>query len=165
MGYLRNLWELVSRDSFFWAMLVAILIVAWVPIESYGGKATYGLSLLVMGIVAAALNSHRFFQRHENLLYFIVYSSISFIFIVAFAMAYAEYGMKIEGGPSYSIDDALYLSVITWTTIGYGDISPLGEGRNYAMIEGLISHVYMALLIAKIITLINPRARQENDPA
>ncbi len=40
--------------------------------------------------------------------------------------------------------DAVYFSVITYTTVGYGDIVPIGLGRMLAGIEALIGLVLIA---------------------
>jgi len=44
--------------------------------------------------------------------------------------------------------DAAYFSVVTWTTLGYGDLQPRGICRVVAASEALVGNIYLGLLIA-----------------
>ncbi|HMN95372.1 MAG TPA: potassium channel family protein [Phycisphaerales bacterium] len=55
---------------------------------------------------------------------------------------------------------AMYFSLGTMTTGGFGDIMPRsGTARMLAIVEQLIGVFYMALLIARLVTLYAPRGR------
>jgi Ion channel len=50
--------------------------------------------------------------------------------------------------------DALYFSIITLTTIGYGDITPAsGPARMLATTEAITGTMYMAMLVARLVSL------------
>lgn len=50
--------------------------------------------------------------------------------------------------------DALYFSIITLCTIGYGDITPASKvARMLAMMEGITGLFYMAVLISRLVSL------------
>jgi len=58
--------------------------------------------------------------------------------------------------------NALYFSVITITTIGYGDITPTsGPVRMLAMLEAIIGTMYMAVLVARLVSAYTSRGQAE----
>ncbi|MEK7531044.1 MAG: potassium channel family protein [Patescibacteria group bacterium] len=46
--------------------------------------------------------------------------------------------------------DALYFSVITGATVGYGDILPLGISKIFAAFEGILSFVLLAVFVSRL---------------
>jgi hypothetical protein len=52
--------------------------------------------------------------------------------------------------------DLLYYSLVTLTTVGYGDITPVhGAARSLAVMEALVGQLYPAVLIARLLTLVD----------
>jgi len=50
--------------------------------------------------------------------------------------------------------DLLYFSLVTLTTLGYGDITPVHPlARNLATLEALCGQLYVAILVARLVTL------------
>ena len=49
--------------------------------------------------------------------------------------------------------DALYFSAVTSTTVGYGDISPIGIAKFFAAVEGFLGFFGVGLLTAKIVSI------------
>ncbi len=48
--------------------------------------------------------------------------------------------------------DILYFSFVTLTSVGYGDLTPIGSAaRSLAMFEGVIGQLYLAVLIARLV--------------
>ena len=44
-----------------------------------------------------------------------------------------------------SFKEHLYFSVVTWTTVGFGDYTPVPEAQLYVAIESLLGYIYMAI--------------------
>lgn len=76
--------------------------------------------------------------------------------IVAFAGGYwwlAEHGSLVftwdsSGAPNFG--DCLYFSIVTISSLGYGDIRPIGWARLLVGAEVLIGLAFLGLLVAKI---------------
>jgi len=56
---------------------------------------------------------------------------------------------------------SLYFSIVTWTTLGYGDYSPIEELRLIASIEALMGYVYMALFVGLFLNIIQIKRKDE----
>ena len=72
--------------------------------------------------------------------------------VIGFAAAYARVGLTKAGG-SLTLRDALYFSLVTFTTIGYGDIAPTNSplGQTIVMLEVIVGVVGIACLTALVI--------------
>ena len=64
-----------------------------------------------------------------------------------FAISYMQVGLSGQHGP-ISLDTALYFSIVTWTTLGYGDLQPTESLRLFAASEALIGYLYLSLPVA-----------------
>ena len=76
------------------------------------------------------------------------------VVLVVFPFLYAVFnGVEVD-----SIGDYIYFSVVTATTLGYGDFHPIGIGKIFASMEA-ISFMWAAyiavLLITKFSTFIH----------
>ena len=72
--------------------------------------------------------------------------------IFTFARVYVLTGiLDSERVASHECGPCIYLSIVTWTTLGYGDYVPSVAARPYAAMEALAGYVYMALTIGIIV--------------
>jgi prepilin signal peptidase PulO-like enzyme (type II secretory pathway) len=74
--------------------------------------------------------------------------------ISIFATLYYMFGLKagdevIKANWYYSY----YFSVVTWTTLGYGDLSPVDPLKLVAAFEALLGYIYMAILIGLLMNI------------
>jgi voltage-gated potassium channel len=83
---------------------------------------------------------------------------------IAFAMFYAtietvapgslNLGVASGAGPGTAGSAPIYFSFITLTTIGYGDMTPVGElARLVVVAEGLTGQFYVAAVVARLVSL------------
>jgi len=86
----------------------------------------------------------------------------AYMFIaIVWGMAYSLVDLISPGSFRYSYDatkhmawaDYSFFSVITLTTIGYGDIVPVGAVKGLVMMEGIIGAMYPSILVGRLLTL------------
>lgn len=77
------------------------------------------------------------------------------IFAVAlkFLLDSGSYG-SLQGVDTGDVGSLLYYSAITFTTVGYGDITPVGDIRIFAAVEALVGMVLVAWTASIIFTVM-----------
>ncbi len=105
--------------------------------------------------ISFAMASLQFSRTHKSR---VLPSIISVLFyllsitVLTYAIDYSIVGLK---GANRAFD-YVYFSVVTWTTLGYGDVSPVSElARILASSEALVGYIVMALIIAAVANAIN----------
>ena len=82
--------------------------------------------------------------------------------IWTFSFIFQRYGLY--NGDGDLITDkitCLYFSIVTWTTLGYGDLRPSLDSRFYAAIEALLGYIYMGILVGLAYTIISKPKKQK----
>jgi hypothetical protein len=75
-----------------------------------------------------------------------------------FAPLISDYLKGVDGQPTQS--DTLYFSLITLTTVGYGDITPLANvARAIAAAEALTGQLYLVSVVAAVVSRYEPSRR------
>jgi len=64
--------------------------------------------------------------------------------------------MTTAAGRKLVWTDYMFFSFVTLSTIGYGDVVPMGGIRGLVMLEGIIGAMYPAILIGRLLTLYRP---------
>jgi len=72
--------------------------------------------------------------------------------VLGFALAYWRWGgLRFSNGSSgVNLTDCVYMSVVTFTTLGYGDIVPVGYAKAVACIEVVTGLTFFGIGIAKL---------------
>jgi hypothetical protein len=73
--------------------------------------------------------------------------------IYAYAKLYEQRGLYLNGEIVHSFSDSLYFSIVTWTTLGYGDFQATESIRLWAASEAMFGYIFMAILIAAFMSL------------
>jgi hypothetical protein len=79
---------------------------------------------------------------------------INFIeLIVCFAVAYlaSAHLLRMNDLQGPSIGNGLYFSVITQTTIGYGDLQPVSFGKVLAVGQALVGSLFALIILARFV--------------
>lgn len=73
--------------------------------------------------------------------------------------------IQIGNHPAERDTDLLYFSLVTLSTIGYGDIVPLsGEARILAALEGVTGVLYIAITVALLVSRFRAETSETSDP-
>jgi hypothetical protein len=97
------------------------------------------------------------------LLFFLMSLAFVVIFITQFALIYNHFGLlSLDNCVIYDVLDCLYFSIITFTTVGYGDFRPTSDVRLYAGFEALTGVVFFSLFIPTFIHITNHIRRPLN---
>ncbi|GAF73064.1 unnamed protein product, partial [marine sediment metagenome] len=58
---------------------------------------------------------------------------------------------------------AIYFSVITWSTVGYGELYPVTHARWIAGLETILGYIYMGLLVSVVVNAVFLRKNKQNN--
>jgi voltage-gated potassium channel len=134
--------EVIITDLACWAVLMAFAVVTIVRRVVTAERVTYDT------ISAAAC----------GYLLFALMSAYVFILIELFYPgSFIEQGKQIvfrfDPHVQRGFQQTMYFSFVTITGLGYGDITPLGPARMIAAIEAMVGQFYIAVLIARLVSL------------
>lgn len=123
---------------------------------AYPSYAQYELSWLILfGIWLIALEcciiaifiSSRYQHYHKSKIAFL--SSMAIGTIILYASIYVHNGISATSdSKTIEWSDAIYFSIVTFTTLGYGDYTPSGYIKLFAASEALLGYIYLGFLVA-----------------
>lgn len=159
------------------ALWIPAVGLRWAP-ELPGGALPsivgYVSSLLLIGLVATTLLSSVLTSRRvtQNTLYGAV--CVYLLLGVAWALLYSLVELEAPGsfvlqggllprgeaGGAYT-ESLLYFSLVTLTTLGYGDVTPVTElAQMLAVIEAMTGQLYVAITVAGLVALQVTHSRE-----
>ena len=168
------LWTSRPGPIGFRATLAAVGVVAAVAQLAIGGDTLTGLigilnGLLLVGsglVIARGVVD----ERQVNAQSVIGGVCVYFLFGLFFAFLYDAIALLGSGaffaqGTDGTSADRLYFSVVTQTTVGYGDYTAAGSlGRTLAMFEALVGQLYLVTVIGVLVGGLGARARARASP-
>lgn len=83
-------------------------------------------------------------QKGVALLIFIIYTVLIISF---FAVLYTHFGLSYQDSETKDLYNALYFSIVSFTTVGYGDFQPSEPIRIWASIESLFGIISLGLMV------------------
>jgi len=146
---------LPQRAAYLFLFLTVVIAVGAVFAPPNIGVWLSGAAIIIGTIVLLLFLASIFFKGRGN-------KSLGDILLVSasgvlplpvhFAVLYTWFGIYRSGSTEKLTDfgSAFYFSVVTWTTLGYGDIVPGEDARLIVIAEVTAGYVVMALLIAAL---------------
>jgi hypothetical protein len=87
----------------------------------------------------------------------------SFFYVLVNILIPASFNVSISGSPFEQVQDFMYFSFVTLTTLGYGDIAPIREtARALSIIEAILGQFYIAILVAGLVASFITRKKTSN---
>lgn len=162
------------RWLFRTAVVIATTWVVWTlpwtdrsPLAEYGSLTFLGIAALLIISPLAILNR---IGWHRRVTFRTVAGAICVYLQLGLAFSALYFGLdlhdnlSISGANPISFVPYNYYSFITLTTVGYGDITPVGNlARTAAMFEALIGQVLLVTVVARTVTLLG-REREPAEP-
>lgn len=137
------------------ALLATAGAVAFAPTRVLSGVAG-GCSAVLIGVAVGAIAGTLLGRWRVDTATVLGVLCIYLLFALLFAgmhQCFAAFdGQYLNGVENPSASDLLYLSVITMTTVGFGDITPASEAaRAVAVTEALTGQLYLVSVVAGVV--------------
>lgn len=112
-------------------------------------------------VLGMDIDISKWFKHYKQLLVIIIYCSIVLLYVAGFGWIYYNIALSDSNAFSYSNEENidyptyLYFSVISFTTIGYGDITPVSPAARFlvsteAIIGAIVNVIFIAILFVYI---------------
>lgn len=152
------------------AAFIAVVLTGgvWIGVAGQFAPGRPGMVVTVLGAVFSAafvwllLTRLRAFLAHpERRLLELALLTLNFsILMAAFAWVHHRIGLMDVSGivPRVTHDfwDALYFSIVTGTTLGYGDFLPLKPGRPVAALQALVGYMILGIMVSAGFQILAP---------
>lgn len=124
--------------------------------------ASIAISFILLGIVTGNLFWNVFISRkpESNLILgsISVYILIAILWALVYSMIHLFVPGAFRGITTGNLSDFIYYSIVTQTTLGYGDVVPLALiAKNLAAIQAIIGQFYLAVLVAGLLSILSKR--------
>jgi hypothetical protein len=132
------------------------------PVAWFRWLATVVATLRIIEIVQLAVNTAvldqtwtRADRQVANAVRYLVHAFVNVgELVLCFAIIYA---VRLDAlANAKSVVDALYFSVVTQFTIGYGDLLPTGTLRGVVVVQAIAAFIMSVLIISRAITVLPP---------
>ncbi len=147
-------------------MMIALLSILFIiPLDFPSGIMLFAAVVLlaVLSIKKVLVSSFRTLQERQKYATFVAFFDLSVFvsqIITAYAVVYKAFGL-LDGDQAVRQPlDFLYFSIVTWTTLGYGDFRPTPSSRMVAASEALFGYFFMGLYLSIIFHVISRQSTQ-----
>ncbi len=147
-------------------LIIPSLIMAWANLLLESDLlliASKALSLIVLALVTFSIflevvRSKTPIPRHiiwgAIAVYLLIGMSFAILFHLTNLITPGSFTYGLNPAEVLTFSDFVYFSYVTLATLGYGDIVPTtSQARSFAILEAITGSLYLAILIAKIVSL------------
>ncbi|MGB5349965.1 MAG: potassium channel family protein [Polyangiales bacterium] len=163
----------------FVGLTALTLVTRWSALlqGGFGLEVASALTTVVWITLAIVIVVRELFRQREVSVNAILGAMVAYLLAaVAFAYLYeileifqpgSFSGLPVGANPQELGDALLYFSLVSLTTVGYGDIAPTSSlARPVAVFEGVFGTLYLAVMIARLVGLniASGMQREGNEP-
>lgn len=129
-------------------VLIALAILVDCFIKSTGNKDLPSI-LIIMATLQMLAFMKISIEENKQLKAFCLFMFSMLCLIYTFGEMYSKVGFyEANGNISHNLVGGIYLSIVTWTTLGYGDLSPTESTRMLAGLESMVGYLYLGIFVA-----------------
>jgi Ion channel len=155
-------------------LLLVLMIVAW-PARLLavwlGHRVLSAITLVIWTVIGllAVVAALRFAMRAAKVDAEHLYAALSAYLLAGFCFGLLYWVLEqlssgtfaVSGG--FSQASAIYFSFVTLATLGYGDITPRADvARGLAIIEGVGGQLFLAVLVARLVSLYSKTGNESS---
>lgn len=155
--------EIVFRAIFPIGLLIMLFLVDPVSTDWDLSLVIVAAWVMAVGLIAFVKTIRSRLPRLRSNERFVAFSvfyelaSMVAVVVCCYAVLYKRFGLLEGEKPVKDAADFLYFSIVTWTTLGYGDIHPATASKLLAASEALFGYVFMGLYLALSFYAISSR--------
>ena len=157
-----------SQLIFGGALAAAALVASWGGLFAPGVvQLILSCALYVAFFAYIAIFLSRYLFHSEKISENMIFASVCLYLIVGLIWGFAYFIIEIMRPNSISIaagqgtfdpystlNELLYFSFVTLSTLGYGDVAPVTRiARSWAVIEAVFGQFYLAIVVARLVGL------------
>lgn len=154
----RRLWQLLALGALVVNVALALLSVVSPATQNVGSWLSIagGLLLIVTPLaIGRRISAHRVVTTETVLgalcIYLFIGFSFAFFYLAIGSLSHEHF---FSGQQQVTVNDYLFFSYSTLTTVGYGDLVPAGAlGQTFAMVEALTGQIYLVIVVARLVSL------------
>jgi len=158
----------VSRSRRIWQLLAVIYLlvstVSSLVSEVMPGSDTITQHITIIGgilLLVTPIAILRHIASHPVVTTETVLGAVCVYLLIGFSFAFIYSGIALlspfhffQGHAPATINNTLFFSYTTLTTVGYGDLVPAKSlGQTFAMLEALFGQIYLILIVARLVSL------------
>lgn len=146
-----------------YALIFVYLFAYWTFLEVQSSSSLFVFLFVDLGLIILIVRSALFHRTQVGAI--ILYMSSTIFSLLIFTHYYMSTGVMVRTETGSIFFDqgfftCLYFSIITWTSLGYGDVSPTLKSRPWVMIEVFYGYIHMGVLMALILDFLKPIVRK-----
>jgi hypothetical protein len=160
------------RHAIRLARMAGVLVVVLGIVSAFTGQNLLSGSIGFLFCVLLAVSVYVILRRvlgHERVgmetimgalcVYIIIGLAFTFLFIAIAKVSTQPF--LAQPPPYHSPSDYLYLSFVTLTTVGFGDLTPASKvARSVVVLEALMGQVFLVTLVARLVALFGTEQRR-----